>query len=66
MFEEVATGTEGGFFEGKVITEYDLNLSMRFYYMEPGIFDIMDGAQHVPDTWDRVYAGWYFFGGAGA
>ena len=42
MFVEVDEGTEGGFWSGKVIAEYDLNLSMRFYYMDPDGNDIFD------------------------
>jgi len=41
-FVEVEEGTEGGFWSGKVITEYDLNLSMRFYYMAPDASDVFD------------------------
>ena len=42
MFVPVDEGTEGGFWSGKVITEYDLNLSMRFYYLDPDVNDAFD------------------------
>lgn len=41
-FVETEGNEEGGFLEGKVIQEYDLNLSMRFYYMEPDVHDLFD------------------------
>ena len=42
-FVEVEEGTEGGFWSGKVITEYDLNLSTQFYFMAPDVNDWFDG-----------------------
>ena len=42
MFEEVGSDAQDSFWEGKVIQEYDLNLSLRFHYMKPDSHDLVE------------------------